>query len=195
MPAAYAGEASAHHSALAGESGDPHAQNPGVKADPAAAAQAQTRAFLPSEPANIIQQMVQRAEIQNLKNRQEVKIQLKPEHLGHIRMNISTENHQVIVKVMAEIPAVKQAIESNLQQLRSGLQQHGLDIHKFDVFVGQQNTGRQRDRPMNSFRRGGKEKPNATVETVTARTGSRAGPGSALGPVDRRSASAIDYFI
>jgi flagellar hook-length control protein FliK len=82
----------------------------------------------------ILTQIVKKASF-NLKNGQtEVKIDLKPEFLGHIQLKISTENHQVMVRMLTEIPLVKDMIENNINQLKADLQNHGLEIDKFDVF-------------------------------------------------------------
>jgi hypothetical protein len=84
---------------------------------------------------DVLSQIVKKAAL-NLKNGQtQVKIEIKPESLGHIRMQISTENHQVTAKIMAETPLVKEIIENNIHQLKTELQNHGLEIDKFDVDV------------------------------------------------------------
>ncbi len=70
----------------------------------------------------------------NLKNgRQEIIVKLKPEFLGRINLQVSTENQQVMIRVVTEISAVKEVIENNINQLRSELGNHGLEIEKFDV--------------------------------------------------------------
>ncbi|MBW2100589.1 MAG: flagellar hook-length control protein FliK, partial [Deltaproteobacteria bacterium] len=84
---------------------------------------------------DVLSQIVKKAAL-NLKNGQtQVKIEIKPESLGHLRMQISTENHQVTAKIMAETPLVKEIIENNIHQLKTELQNHGLEIDKFDVDV------------------------------------------------------------
>ena len=73
-----------------------------------------------------------------LKNgRQEARMALHPESLGHLKIRISTENHQVTVKVMAETVAAKELIEHNLPQLKADFQNQGLEITKFDVSLSQ----------------------------------------------------------
>ena len=80
-------------------------------------------------------QIVQKAAI-HLKNGQhEARIDLKPEYLGHIRMQVTSENHQVTVKIMAEHGFVKDMIENNAHQLKADLQQQGLHIDKLEVTV------------------------------------------------------------
>ncbi len=77
-----------------------------------------------------------------LKNgRQEVKMALHPESLGHLKIRISTENHQVTVRFMAETSAAKELIEHNLHQLKADFQSQGLEIQKFDVSLSQ-DSGR-----------------------------------------------------
>jgi flagellar hook-length control protein FliK len=89
---------------------------------------------LPRE--EIVQQIVGSAKLRLSNGQNEIRIQLKPEHLGQVRLNISTDQHQVMVKVVAELPVVKELLETNLPQLRSELQGQGLEIDKFDVSVG-----------------------------------------------------------
>ena len=88
---------------------------------------------------NGLRQLVEKAAF-NLKNgRSEVKIDLKPELLGQVRMQISTENHQVTVRILAALPIAKEMIENNLPQLKAELQSHGLEIERFDVSLSQGN--------------------------------------------------------
>ncbi len=83
----------------------------------------------------VLTQIVKKA-VFNLKNGQtEVKIDLKPEFLGRIQLKISTENHQVMVRMLTEIPLVKEIIENNINHLKADLQNHGLEIDKFNVFL------------------------------------------------------------
>jgi flagellar hook-length control protein FliK len=77
-----------------------------------------------------------------LKNgRQEAKMALHPESLGHLKIRISTENHQVTVRFMAETAAAKDLIEHNLHQLKADFQSQGLEVQKFEVSLSQ-DSGR-----------------------------------------------------
>ena len=93
--------------------------------------------FTKSAQADTLKQIVKKASF-NLENgRSEFKIDLKPESLGHLKMQILTENHHVTVRILAENPLVKDMIESNLAQLKANFQNQGLEIEKFDVSVAQ----------------------------------------------------------
>jgi flagellar hook-length control protein FliK len=85
--------------------------------------------------AQTLEQIVAKAVYQLKNGISEVKIDLKPEFLGQVRLQIVTENHQVTVRIFAELPVVKEMIENSLQQLRADLQQQGLEIDGLEVFT------------------------------------------------------------
>lgn len=106
---------------------------------------------------DVIRQIVARMTLRGDSGRPEMQIKLKPEFLGDLRLHITTENQHVMVRITADSPAVKEMIEQNLQFLKSELQQHGLQIDKFDVFVGQENEAwkhRQQQNGSHDARRG-----------------------------------------
>ncbi|MEJ2101332.1 MAG: flagellar hook-length control protein FliK, partial [Desulfobacterales bacterium] len=80
-------------------------------------------------------QIVHKAVLLMNNDQHEVRIELKPEFLGHIRMQIVTENHQVAIKIVAEFPLAKDMLESNLNQLKAQLQAQGLAIDELEVSV------------------------------------------------------------
>ncbi len=80
-------------------------------------------------------QIVRRAVIQLRNGQHEARIDLRPEYLGHIRMQVVSENQQVTIKILAEHGFVKDMIENNAHQLKADLQQHGLEIDKLEVTV------------------------------------------------------------
>ena len=88
----------------------------------------------------IMKQVAEKA-ILSLKNGQtSIKLSLRPDVLGHLKMHISTENNQVSIRIITEVPMVKDIIESNLAQLRTDFQKQGLELEKFDISVGQGST-------------------------------------------------------
>ncbi len=95
------------------------------------------QAFTKSAQADTLRQIVNKAALNVGNGRSEFKIDLKPESLGQLRMQILTENNQVTVRILAENPLVKDMIESNLAQLKANFQNQGLEIEKFDVSVFQ----------------------------------------------------------
>ena len=82
-----------------------------------------------------MEQIVRRAVIQVRDGQHEARIDLKPDFMGHVRMQVITENQQVTVKILTEFGFVKDLIENNIQQLKADLQNQGLDVDKLDVSV------------------------------------------------------------
>jgi flagellar hook-length control protein FliK len=82
-----------------------------------------------------MEQIVRRAVIQVRNGQHEARIDLKPDFLGHVRMQVITENQQVTVKILTEFGFVKEMIENNIQQLKADLQHQGLEVDKLDVSV------------------------------------------------------------
>jgi flagellar hook-length control protein FliK len=81
-------------------------------------------------------QIVHKAVLLLNNDQQEVHLELKPEFLGHMRMQIVTEGQHVAIKITAEMPFVKDMLESNLNQLKAELQAQGLKIDSLEVSVG-----------------------------------------------------------
>ncbi len=86
-------------------------------------------------PAEIIDQIVKKAVIRLRDGHSEARIELKPELLGHLRLQISTENQQVTLRILTENPLVKEIIESSAAQLRADLQGQGLQMEELEVGV------------------------------------------------------------
>jgi flagellar hook-length control protein FliK len=93
--------------------------------------------------SGVFDQIVQRAAVHLNSDRGEISIDLKPDFLGRVRMQIHTENQQVTVRILTELPAVRDMIETGLVQLKSELQSHGLQVERIEVAVADDH--RQRD--------------------------------------------------
>lgn len=78
----------------------------------------------------------------------EVRINLDPPSLGSLRIHISVENQLVKANIITEAPIVKGIIETNLGQLKDALLQHGLEVDRFTVSVGD-----NQNRPDNRYER------------------------------------------
>jgi flagellar hook-length control protein FliK len=128
-----------------------------------------------------------------LKNgRQEARMALQPESLGHLKIRILTENQQVTVKVMAETVVAKELLENNLHQLKADFQNQGLEISKFDVSLSQDSdrngTGQNPSFASNRTKdkSGPKKEENTRQSEKTEKTASNANRA--------RHNDAVDYF-
>jgi flagellar hook-length control protein FliK len=119
--------------------------HPDKPAEAAAAAKSRDTAAAPVK-TDVFEQIVQRAAVHVKSEQGEIRIDLKPEFLGHVRLQIVTDNQQVTVRILTELPMVRDMIESNIHQLKSDLQQQGLQVERVEVAVSddpRQHPGRQ----------------------------------------------------
>lgn len=93
-----------------------------------------------------IQNIVNNAQMLAQKGGGEMKLTLRPDHLGEIQLKVALEGSRVDVQMVTERNDVKKMIEQGVQELRNGLAQHNLSMEKLDVSVSDKNAG--------SFQRG-----------------------------------------
>ena len=139
-----------------------------------------------------MEQIVRRAVFQIKDGQQEARIDLKPDFLGHVRMQIITENQQVTVKILTEFGFVKDMIENNIQQLKADLQQQGLEVDKLDVSVSRDSNGK------NQQQENMKHAENQSSENNSGDDGNKTGEGQ-RDPAERSArkadgSSTVDFF-
>jgi len=136
-----------------------------------------------------LNQIVQKAVLSLHNGQHEVQIDLKPDFLGHIRMQIVSEGHQVAIKIVAEFPFVKDMLENNLHQLKAELQTQGLDIDELEVSVAHDShteaDAHQTDKTA---------KVRAAGNGTDIDDGSSEKPGQSQSIGGAMTATAIDYF-
>jgi flagellar hook-length control protein FliK len=83
--------------------------------------------------AEVLKQVVEKTSA-NLKSGQsEIRIDLKPESLGHLRLHVSTDHQQVTVKILAENTQVKEMIENQASLIKNELQHQGIHVTSVKV--------------------------------------------------------------
>ena len=80
----------------------------------------------------------------------EAVVKLKPEHLGSVQISLRIENGAIKATVQAEVPAVRQWLESQQDTLRNGLADQGLRLDRFVVEPDGQARGFRRRCPLKS---------------------------------------------
>ncbi|MBW2442723.1 MAG: flagellar hook-length control protein FliK [Deltaproteobacteria bacterium] len=137
-----------------------------------------------------LDQIVQRAVLSLHNGQHEVQLHLKPDFLGHIQMQIVSEGQQVAIKMVAELPFVKEMLENNLHQLKADLQAQGLDIDELEVSVAHDSHA-ERDVHQNARAAGSQSVKNSTDSD----DGSSEEPGQTqTGDSGLMAQTAIDYF-
>jgi len=116
--------------------------------------------------------IVDRAVMTLKSGQSEMKMMLKPEFLGQVRMQVLTENQHVMVKIIVETQVVKEVIENNLGQLKGDLQSHGLEVDKFDVMTSHDShRDGQNPRHLHSYRSGSKTGDRTSQDTPESAPG------------------------
>ncbi len=75
----------------------------------------------------------------------EIRLVLKPETLGNLRMAIQVEGDVVMARINVENQQVKQIIENNFQNLKDALEEQNLQAGTFDVSVDRNFQNHQDD--------------------------------------------------
>lgn len=85
-------------------------------------------------------QAILRKQISILKDGEltQLRVRLKPEHLGHLDIRIISENGKVTAQIMTSTKLAKEVLELQLYQLRATLTQQGIQIERMEV--SQQTT-------------------------------------------------------
>jgi flagellar hook-length control protein FliK len=125
---------------------------------------------------DLIRQIVQRMTLNTSGRRSSMQIQLKPEFLGNMRMQIMTEDQKVMIRIVTETCQAKEIIERNIEMLKAELQQHGLQIHKVYVAVAPEDEQGRNGQQQMAFRHSRDHHP-------------RQGRGPHGAPVDGRSSN------
>lgn len=96
---------------------------------------------LPVNPREVLEQIVQKAELLLKSNASEMKIDLKPEFLGKMTIRIAVEEGVLTARFTAESQQVRQMLEANMSSLRQTLEAQGVRVEKTEVNVYLDNHG------------------------------------------------------
>ncbi|MGM0443817.1 MAG: flagellar hook-length control protein FliK [Fibrobacterota bacterium] len=95
----------------------------------------------------------------------EIRLKLKPDHLGDVQVRIQVEKDVVTAKINVENQQVRQIVESNFQSLRDALADHDLSAGSLDVNVGGFSDDRE-DKNSSGSNQGGGQRFTDEEETV-----------------------------
>ncbi|MBM4053993.1 MAG: hypothetical protein FJ264_04825 [Planctomycetes bacterium] len=109
-----------------------------------------SRLFQGNSPANsnTVQNNVMEQILENIKtlqhgNRSEIKLQLTPPELGTVKLHFTEENDEIRAKIYVENTEVKAAIQNNIHRLKESIATNGVEIHKLEVYVQNENRNEQ----------------------------------------------------
>lgn len=128
--------------------------------------QNQVKTFLKTE---VFEQVKMNIAKQSIKagDHSEMIIKLKPEELGKVELKIEVHKDEVIAKFNVASQMVKEAIESNLSDLRNTLKDKGFDVMSFSVDVGNEKKDNSHESGKRSVKASAPLILEENVETVS----------------------------
>jgi flagellar hook-length control protein FliK len=88
---------------------------------------------------SLMDKIIKKAVLELGNNKTELKINIKPESMGPIKIQVVSENNHVNAKIITETEIAKEIIEKNIDRLRSDLCKNGMEMDSIDVSVEQKN--------------------------------------------------------
>lgn len=98
-----------------------------------------------SDPVKIIRQIVQEFQISLKAETTSFEMQLTPEHLGKINLQVAAKDGVITAQIATENAAVKEAIEAQLQTLKESLNNQGLKVEAVEVTIASHEFERNLD--------------------------------------------------
>jgi len=102
----------------------------------ASAPMTDTEKLVRSRQAEIVKQIVRSARLMTKGDgTQELKLILKPESLGWLKMNVSMQGQKMTALITAENDSVRTMLEQNIHQLQTSLQNQNIRVHQIVIQV------------------------------------------------------------
>lgn len=97
--------------------------------------QAEDASYLPIDTMDLIEQFAENVKVTVAENASSMEMQLNPENLGKVYLQISSEQGSVRAQITASNEAVKAALEIQVAELRETLEQSGIKVDSIEVTV------------------------------------------------------------
>lgn len=91
----------------------------------------------------VVDQITQEISVNVNEDVSEMMLKLRPDHLGKLAMRIVIDRGIMVANFEVESQIVKEAIEANLDDLKSSLEDKGLEVQEFNVSVNKDDTGQE----------------------------------------------------
>ena len=85
--------------------------------------------------ADVIKQIINSVKVTGNNVVQSMEIQLNPEHLGKVTLNVTSKSGVITAEIVAQNEQVKKAIESQINTLKDNFENQGIKIEAVEVTV------------------------------------------------------------
>ena len=90
---------------------------------------------------SVLKQVAEKLVYSSLNNRHWIRIQLEPKELGQLKINLIYSNNNLSARIVTENGFVKDALDTQWQQLSKTLSQQGINLERFDVSLDSGQAG------------------------------------------------------
>ena len=91
--------------------------------------------YVSVDTVRIIEQLAERVRVTNFSEMSSIEMQLNPENLGKMYVNISSKQGMVNAQIAATNETVKEALEVQIYDLKEALQQSGVKVDAIEVTI------------------------------------------------------------
>lgn len=103
-----------------------------------------------SDETPLLHQIADKWASSHIKNEHSFRLQLEPERLGALQIDISVDRERIVAEIVTKHPFVKDLLEGNQERLRETLAEQGMKVDRFSVSIGDPGQGsRGREHPLN----------------------------------------------
>lgn len=88
-----------------------------------------------TRPADIVEQIIEQVRVNINETQTSMEMQLYPEHLGRIQINVVSKDGVMTARIAAETETARQAIEAGLNNLKESLENQNLKVDAIEVMV------------------------------------------------------------
>lgn len=156
--------------------------------------------FVSVETREIISQIVDYARIEQNLDTTTMEMELNPENLGKIYLNISTKESTVNATITATNESVKEALEAQIVNLRDNLNQAGVKVDAIEVTVAshefernlEQNQSREEQQAMEQEKNNGRRR-NISLSSLDELSGLMSEEESLVAQIMRENGNSVDY--
>ena len=94
---------------------------------------------------NVVRQLVERIEVTVTEDVSSFEMQLNPEHLGKINLQVVAKDGMVTAQIATENAAVKEVLESQIVILKESLNNQGIEVEAVEVTIASHEFERNLD--------------------------------------------------
>lgn len=98
------------------------------------------------QQSEIIRQVIEQIKVISGSDMNRIEVQLYPQHLGRIQIQVMMKNGVMTAQINAETEMAKEAIESQLQQLKESFHEKSIQVEAVEVNVGTSNFQNEQER-------------------------------------------------